>query len=93
MSKGTALVPTNTGAMLPARRDETRAEVFKRLANGRAGEAIDAMRRLGNLGTPAYDYTDAEVAKLERALREALTAAMTKLRARSRAPAAAKPIL
>jgi hypothetical protein len=59
---------------------ETKAAKFKRLANIRAGEALLAINRLGNLGTPAYEYTDAQIAHVAKVLRGALDEAVGRLK-------------
>ena len=47
-------------------------ENFVRLAEGRAKIALDAIRKLGNLSNRhAYEFTDADVKKITKALREA----------------------
>lgn len=45
---------------------------FVRLAEGRAQTALDAIRKIGNLSNRrAYEYSDADIKKLIKALREA----------------------
>ena len=47
-------------------------ENFVRLAEGRAKIALDAIRKLGNLSNRhAYEFTDVDVKKITKALREA----------------------
>jgi hypothetical protein len=47
-------------------------EKFVRLAEGRTQSALDAIRKLGNLSNRrAYDYNDADVKKIIKALRDA----------------------
>ena len=49
-------------------------EKFVRLAEGRTQSALDAIRKIGNLSNSrAYDYTDADVKAIVKALREATT--------------------
>jgi uncharacterized protein YutE (UPF0331/DUF86 family) len=44
------------------------------LAEGRTQIALDAIRKLGNLSNRrAYDYTDADIRKISKALKEAIT--------------------
>lgn len=45
---------------------------FVRLAEGRTQLALDAIRKIGNLSNSrAYDYTDADVRAIVKALRDA----------------------
>ena len=47
---------------------------FVRLAEGRTQIALDAIRKLGNLSNRrAYDFNDADVRKITKALREAVS--------------------
>lgn len=47
-------------------------ENFVRLAEGRTKIALDAIRKLGNLSNRhAYDFSDADVKKIAKALRDA----------------------
>ncbi|WFP61452.1 MULTISPECIES: hypothetical protein [unclassified Mesorhizobium] len=51
-----------------------RRENFVRLAEGRTQLALDAIRKIGNLSNSrAYEYTDADVKAIVKALREATT--------------------
>ena len=46
---------------------------FVRLAEGRTQSALDAIRKIGNLSNQrAYDYNDADIKKIIKALREAI---------------------
>lgn len=48
-------------------------EKFIRLAEGRTQSALDAIRKLGNLSNSrAYEYDDADVKKIIKALRDAI---------------------
>jgi len=48
---------------------ESKAAKFSRLASSRVGKALDAIALIGNLAPKAsYDYTEAQVAKIEAAL-------------------------
>lgn len=50
---------------------EKRAK-FVKLAEGRAQTALDAIRKIGNLSNRrAYEYSDADIKKLIKALRDA----------------------
>lgn len=47
---------------------------FVRLAEGRTTVALDAIRKLGNLSNKhAYDFSDSDVKKISKALRDATT--------------------
>jgi hypothetical protein len=47
---------------------------FVRLAEGRTQVALDAIRKLGNLSNRrAYEFTDADMRKISKALREAVS--------------------
>lgn len=47
-------------------------EKFVRLAEGRTQSALEAIRKLGNLSNRrAYEYSDADVKKIVKALRDA----------------------
>ncbi|NNH66631.1 hypothetical protein [Rhizobium laguerreae] len=53
--------------------DDKRAN-FVRLAEGRTQAALDAIRKLGNLSNRrAYEFTDADIRKISKALKEAVT--------------------
>ena len=55
------------------RNSEKRAK-FVRLAEGRAQSALNAIRKIGNLSNKrAYEYDDADVKKIIKALREAVS--------------------
>jgi hypothetical protein len=59
-----------TGAILT---EDKRAN-FVRLAEGRTQVALDAIRKLGNLSNRrAYEFTDADMRKISKALREAVS--------------------
>ena len=61
--------------------DETNAEKFVRLAELRAGNAIESIRKLSLLGNKSqYEYTDEQVLKIESALTESVKACMSSLR-------------
>lgn len=54
--------------------DTERRENFVRLAEGRTQNALDAIRKLGNLSNRrAYDYTEADIRKIAKALRDAVS--------------------
>ena len=56
------------------KQDEKRAK-FRKLAENRTNKAIEAIARLGNLSNrQIYDFEDAEVRKIVRALRDAVSA-------------------
>jgi hypothetical protein len=53
--------------------DDKRAN-FVRLAEGRTQAALDAIRKLGNLSNRrAYEFTEADIRKISKALKEAVT--------------------
>ncbi|MER8811253.1 hypothetical protein [Mesorhizobium australicum] len=55
-----------------AKKEEKR-EKFVRLAEGRTQSALDAIRKIGNLSNSrAYDYTEADIKTIVKALREAV---------------------
>jgi hypothetical protein len=54
--------------------NSTKREKFVRLAEGRTQSALNAIRKIGNLSNKrAYEYDDADVKKIIRALREAVS--------------------
>lgn len=54
--------------------DSNKRENFVRLAEGRTQIALDAIRKLGNLSNKrAYDYTEADIRKIAKALKEAVS--------------------
>ena len=54
--------------------ESNKRENFVRLAEGRTQIALDAIRKLGNLSNKrAYDYTDADIRKIAKALKEAVS--------------------
>ena len=54
--------------------ESTKRDNFVRLAEGRTQIALDAIRKLGNLSNKrAYDYTDADIRKIAKALKEAVS--------------------
>lgn len=54
--------------------DKERRENFVRLAEGRTHIALDAIRKLGNLSNRrAYEFTDADIKKITKALKEAVS--------------------
>ena len=55
-------------------RDASRRDKFVKLAEGRTQAALSAIRKIGNLSNKrAYEYDDADVKKIVRALREAIS--------------------
>ncbi len=73
--------------------DETKADKFKRLANGRAVNAIKAIRGLGKLATSAYERTPEQVDALDKAIGGELRDACGKLRGTATAKAGVAPVL
>jgi hypothetical protein len=58
-----------------ARKPNDKANKFRSLAESRTNKAIDAVARIGNLSNrQIYEYEDAEVRKIVRALRDAVSA-------------------
>ena len=54
------------------RKVSEKREKFVRLAEGRTQSALEAIRKLGNLSNRrAYEYSDADVKKIVKALRDA----------------------
>lgn len=52
--------------------NDNKREKFIRLAEGRTQSALDAIRKLGNLSNRrAYDFGDADIKKIIKALRDA----------------------
>ena len=49
-------------------KQETKSEKFKRLATLRVSKLLKGIDILGNLSSPAYEYTDEEVTKIFSAL-------------------------
>lgn len=61
--------------------NESKAETFRRLVPLRVNNAMDKIRIVGNLANRSqYEYTDAEVDKIEAALQYALDDIMRKFR-------------
>lgn len=53
-------------------KDSDKRESFVRLAEGRTQLALDAIRKIGNLSNSrAYEYSDADVRAIIKALRDA----------------------
>jgi hypothetical protein len=54
--------------------ESEKREKFVQLAEGRTQSALDAIRKLGNLSNRrAYEFEDADVRKITKALREAVS--------------------
>jgi hypothetical protein len=63
----------NSGAS-HARADDRKHAKFRELAEKRTNKALEAVRLIGNLSNrQAYAYEDAQVRKIVRALRDAIT--------------------
>lgn len=57
----------------PPPENETKAQAFSRIASRRMGSALDEIRKLETLSTPAnYEYTPEQVAKMKSALEAAV---------------------
>lgn len=57
---------------------ETARERFVRLGNKRGNKVLDSVRLLGQLATPSYEYTPADVEAIFTAIRTSLEAAEKK---------------
>ncbi|WP_066827634.1 hypothetical protein [Sphingomonas mali] len=54
--------------------DSEKRSNFVRLAEGRTQIALDAIRKLGNLSNRrAYEFTEADIRKISKALKEAVS--------------------
>jgi hypothetical protein len=63
----------------PKQDDSTDREKFVRLANKRVSNALKAMQLIGNLANRSnYDYTEADVQKIFKALHDELSASKKK---------------
>ncbi len=55
-------------------KNDDRREKFVRLAESRTQAALGALRKIGNLSNKrAYEYSDADIKKIVRALKDAVT--------------------
>ncbi len=62
--------------------NETKAEKFKRLAEGRTEQILDGIRKLANLANDrAYVYTEEQVNRIFRAIDEHLDLARSRFQA------------
>lgn len=59
--------------------EKTPRGAFIRLARGRMNQALKAIRALGNLAGPNYEYTPADVDKMKTALSSELTSTFRRL--------------
>lgn len=64
---------------------ETKAQKFARLANARVSKALKTVSLIGNLSGSGYEYSDDQIAKINKALRETIDTTMQRFN-----PAAAK---
>jgi hypothetical protein len=55
---------TTAAQVVEINRNETPEEKFYRLANSRVNHILHHVRILGNLASPNYRYTDAQVTKI-----------------------------
>ncbi|MBN36527.1 MAG: hypothetical protein CMM46_17455 [Rhodospirillaceae bacterium] len=54
--------------------ESVKREKFVRLAEGRTQAALNAIRKIGNLSNMrAYEYTDADIKKIIKALKDAVS--------------------
>lgn len=51
--------------------DETKRAKFIRLATARVGKAVKAIAGIGNLSGSAYEYSEADIAKIKGAIMDA----------------------
>ncbi len=66
-------------AVTPVKADARKKEKFRELAENRTNNALEAIRKIGNLSNrQLYDYEDVEVRKIIKALRDAVTDIETK---------------
>ena len=77
---------TAAGGNAFAKPDETKADAFRRLATSRTNVVLDNIRILGNLASPNYEYTEAQVDKIIGALSDALANLDTAFRLRNSKP-------
>ena len=64
--------------------EEDKREKFVRLAEGRTQSALDAIRKLGNLSNRrAYEFDDADIRKIIKALKDATTEVERKFNSKS----------
>lgn len=62
-------------APVKTRRPDEKSQKFRSLAESRTNKAIEAIARIGNLSNrQIYEYEEAEVRKIIRALRDAVSA-------------------
>ena len=62
--------------------DETAHDKFVRLGNDRTKKAIKAIRRIGLLGSPAYERTSVEIEKIRQALQKTVDETIIRLKGR-----------
>jgi hypothetical protein len=73
---------------VPVPANESKADKFKRLAGKRVNKALNGIRGIGNLGGGGYESTAEQREKIEKALNDALAAALDLL---NRAKSASEP--
>lgn len=56
----------------PIPENETRADAFKRLATGRVNAALEDIRLVGQLASPNYEFTQAQIDAIFGTLNDAL---------------------
>lgn len=56
--------------------DENRRQRFERIMTARMNRVLNSIRLLGNLASPAYDYSEQDVAVVKQAIEEQLTKSM-----------------
>ena len=70
----------NTGMGGVQKTTEDRRERFERLAKSRMLRVLSTIRLLGNLATPNYQWTEADVSKMERAIKDQCEKTFAKFR-------------
>lgn len=66
--KGATASPATAATATPAAPAETKRQKFTRLGGIRMAKAIQAIRVIGNLAGSGYEYTPADVQKIQTAL-------------------------
>lgn len=68
----TATVPAAAPPPIEVQKVESRREKFLRLAQPRMQNALRSIRLLGNLASPTYEWTEADIAKMYATLQTAV---------------------
>ncbi len=59
---------------------ESRRDRFERLGRSRMRRTLNTIRLLGNLATPNYQWTESDISKMEKALREQIDKTFSKFK-------------